>query len=338
MITWALVGASDVAATRMIPAIRDQGGQIRSVYSSVLPHAQQFATAQEIPRPTDELEAVFDGVEAVYISTQNPKHGEHTRAALEAGLHVLVEKPMTLNLDEAIDLICLARDRGKVLAVNHHLPNSTVVTELAKLVTAGAVGRVLGIRVNHAVNLPTRLQTWRIQDIPGAGVIYDVTVHDAAVVAMFIDKSPTSVAAQAVRQGPWPKGAYDAVMSTWRWGDEMCCQTYDAFTIKHNVTSIDVFGSEATLNATNIMTQDPVGDITITTDNGIQAIELPTREDLYHVSVGNFVAATEGEGTPTVSGLAGTQATAIALAVDQAACTGMCVEVVDTAARVKARI
>jgi len=203
------------------------------------------------------------------------------------------------------------------------------VRTLARLVRGGAVGDLLGLRINHAVRLPERLRTWRIRDLPGAGVILDVTVHDAAVIDVVVGRAPQTVTALAVHQGPWPRGAVDAVMSVLRWGDGLLGQTYDAFTVAHNVTSIDVYGTDASLVATDAMTQEPIGDVVLRDARGVRAIDVGPRHDLYAESVGRFAAAVAGAGAPAVSALQGTQAVATALAIEAAARTGGSVDVVD---------
>lgn len=326
---WALLGASDIAATRMIPAIESTGGRAVTVLSGSPGHADAFATSQAIARATTDLGAALEGVDAAYISSHNPKHAEQAQAALEAGVHVLCEKPITLDLGQAVDLIALADSRGLVFGVNHHLPCSAVIRKLAALVHEGTIGTVTGIRINHAVFLPERLRGWRIEDVPGAGVILDITVHDAAVLGLLRDAPPATAAAQVARQGPWPKGAPDAVMTTLRWTDEVLAQTHDAFTVPFNSSSVDVYGSEGTLHATDALTQDPVGDLTLRDEAGVRAVDVGNREDLYVVSVRDFTAAVEGTGAVAVTGMAGTQAVAVALAVQEAAETGRTVDVVD---------
>lgn len=325
---WALVGASDVGATRMLPAMRQLGHKAVTVYSSVLPHATQYAQREGIPTPTDRLDRAFEGADAAYISTQNPMHGQHARAALEAGLHVLCEKPMTLDLDEAVELIALAQERQLTLAVNHHLPCSPVIRTLARLTGQGAIGELLGLRINHAVYLPERLRTWRIQDLPGAGVILDVTVHDAAVIDLLVGRAPQTATALTAHQGPWPLGAVDAVMSVLRWDDDLLAQTHDAFAVPHNETTVDLHGTEGSLLAINALTQDPVGEIVLRDRQGTRSIDVGPRDDLYVVSVARFAEAVAGDGSPAVTAVRGTQAVATALAVEEAARTGNSVTVV----------
>ncbi len=99
---WALIGASDIAATRLIPAMRELGHEIYGVMSSNADRAKSYATDNGIPNFTTNLdEAVNWPVGAVYISTTNELHAEQAIAAARAKKHVLCEKPLAMEIATA---------------------------------------------------------------------------------------------------------------------------------------------------------------------------------------------------------------------------------------------
>jgi len=105
-VRWGLIGGSDIAATRMIPAMRQLGQPISAVTSSSLARAEVFAAANDIPAAARDVDDLLgrDDVDAVYISSVNQLHGPHTMAASAAGKHVkhvLCEKPVALDLPQA---------------------------------------------------------------------------------------------------------------------------------------------------------------------------------------------------------------------------------------------
>ncbi len=326
---WGLVGASDIAATRVIPAMRALGDEVVGVMSGSAEHGQRYATRHAVPFATTALDALLDrdDVDAVYVSSTNDKHHAQTMAALGAGKHVLCEKPMALSLADAAEMVGAAGRAGLVLAVNHHLPGAGTHRTVQRLVRDGAIGTPLAVRVAHAVLLPERLRGWRLGNAPGSGVILDITCHDASVIDAVLGLPALSVTAAAASQGHWGPGGPDAAMTTIRYGEDVLAQTHDAFTVGFAPTRFEVLGTDGAVTATEVMTQDPVGEVRLRDAAGEREVPVADRRDLYEILLGAFRAATRGEGRPTVDGIAGTRALAVALAAQEAAETGRAVPV-----------
>ncbi len=321
---WGLIGASDVAATRMIPAMRRLGHEVVGVGDPTPDWAATYAERNGIPfsGTVEELAARHD-VDAVYISTRNEFHRDHTLLAAAAGKHVLCEKPLALAVEDGRQMLEACEAAGVILGTNHHLPGAGTHRTVRELVASGAVGRVLAVRVFHAVMLPERLQGWRLGSRAGGGVALDVTCHDASVINPLLGALPVDLVALATHQGPWEAAAEDALMSTMRYADGTLVQTHDAFTVQYAPTGLHVIGSDGAIFATAVMTQDPIGTVVLRDASGEREVEVSDRRDLYEISVGGFAAAVAGEADrPVVTGLDGLQAAQLALAVRQAAETG----------------
>jgi 1,5-anhydro-D-fructose reductase (1,5-anhydro-D-mannitol-forming) len=327
-VRWGLIGASDIAATRMLPAFRAAGQQVVGVYSSSTDRASSYAGAHGLALGTDNLEQLLSAdIDAVYISSRNGDHAAQALAAADAGKHVLLEKPLATTLQDAQAVVERCEAAGVLLAVNHHLPGAGTHRTIRDLVASGAIGRPLSAAIRHAVLLPERLRTWRISDEPGAGVILDITVHDASVLNPLLQKPAQEVAALGVRQGPWQAGSEDAAMVTIRYGEDLLAQAHDAFTSAYTPTRLEVHGDEGSITAVGVMTQDPVGTVRLTDHNGEREIEVTDRRDLYAITVGDFGSAVAGEGQPTVTGRAGLAAYAVAQAALESSRTGRAVAV-----------
>jgi 1,5-anhydro-D-fructose reductase (1,5-anhydro-D-mannitol-forming) len=320
---WGLIGASDVAATRMIPAMRRLGHEVTAV-GSTGDWGATFAQRNDIAS-SGSVEDVLarDDVDAVYISTRNEFHRDQTLLAAAAGKHVLCEKPLALSVEDGEAMIDACAAAGVVLATNHHLPGSDVHRTIRRLVGEGAVGRLLAVRIFHAVMLPERLQGWRLGSKAGGGVILDVTCHDASVLNPLVGELPTDVVALAATQGRWQTSAEDAVMSTLRYASGVLAQTHDAFTVAYAPTGLHVIGDEGVLLATDVMTQDPNGTVVLRDFSGEKVIVIPNRRDIYEIGVEGFAAAVRGEADrPVVTGREGLDAARVAMAVRRAAETG----------------
>ena len=95
-------------------------------------------------------------------------------------------------------MVRAAEDAGVVFATNHHLRCSGSHRAVRGLIEAGRIGKVLSLRIFHAVHLPPHLQGWRINAAEaGGGVIPDITVHDADVTRFLLGEEVASVSAHA---------------------------------------------------------------------------------------------------------------------------------------------
>ncbi|UKA64482.1 Gfo/Idh/MocA family protein [Arthrobacter sp. FW306-04-A] len=330
---WGLIGASDIAATRVIGAIRASGGDAVGVYSGSADRARDFAASHGLPNFTTDLDELLGwDIDAVYISSANDKHFVQATKALRAGKHVLGEKPLALRVDEATAMVDLAEQQGLVLAANHHLPGSPLHAKVRELVQAGTIGTVLSAKVAHAVLLPERLRGWRLgKTTPGSGVILDITCHDASVLNPLLG-TPVAVTAVAVQQAAWNSGGQeDAAMTVIRYERDgapaVLAQTHDSFTVGYAGTSLEVHGTEGTLQVIDAMTQDTKGQVVLTNAAGVQTVDVDCSEDLYVIGLRAFTAAVEGTGTPTATGRDGLMALKVALAAQESAHSGRTVHI-----------
>jgi 1,5-anhydro-D-fructose reductase (1,5-anhydro-D-mannitol-forming) len=314
---WALIGASDIAATRLLPAIRAVGDTAVVVRSGDAGHAAAWARLHGVEDSVTDLQAALerDDVDAVYVSSVNASHREHVEAAAAAGKHVLAEKPLALSLADAVAMVETCRAAGVVMATNHHLPASPTHRTLKRAVADGLVGDVRAVRVHYAVQLPARLAGWRIDDPVGGGVVLDISIHDAAAVAAILGTRPLEVTAVGQNQDNSPDGPFDAVLTDAVWEGGVLVQTHDAYNNAHLPTSLHVLGTEGALVADDCNSQLPVGGVALWRDNVAEPLDVGTRDDLYQVTVRAFGDAVRGEGQVLISGEDGVRSLAFSLAV-----------------------
>lgn len=320
---WALIGASTIASQFMIDAIRAQAGnRVASVLSSSAGRGKAYAGEHDIPEAfTDLDEQLAQDVDAVYISTTNEKHFPQAMAAIEAGKHVLCEKPLAMTVEDAITMVRAAEAAGVQFATNHHLRNAGSHLKIRDLIASGRVGKVQAIRVAHAVYLPPHLQGWRIDNLEaGGGVIPDIVVHDADTVRFHLDEDPAEVMAME-RADSLGQGVEDSVMSVWQMPSGVTVQTHEGFTIRHAGTGFEVHGTEGSIFARNVMTQQPIGEIMLVTESGQETVPF-SDHNLYTRAVGLFAEACAGKGTPAATGVDGVKSLAVAAAVKKSATSG----------------
>ncbi len=322
---WGLIGASTIAREWTIGAIRAQAGcDVVAVMSTDAARGQAYAEANGIPAALDSLDALLarPEVDIVYISTTNELHKEQTLKAAAAGKHVLCEKPLALTLEDACEMVEACRRAGVVMATNHHLRNAATHNAIHDLIAAGEIGKPLAARVFHAVFLPPHLQTWRLNNpAAGGGVILDITVHDADTLRFLLDAEPVEAVAMTQRSGMASEGLEDGVMAVLRFDNGVVAQVHDGFSVKHAGNGLEVHGTEGSIIAHDVMTQQPIGRVVLRTAEGEREIAIQ-HEDLYVRGVGKFMAAVKGGGRPAASGEDGVRSMTVALAVREAARSG----------------
>lgn len=178
--------------------------------------SRRFAT-QFGAQTFDSLDALLasDDIDAVYIATPHELHAKQTIAALRAGKHVLVEKPMATSIADGLAMEAAALSSGKVLVVGPSHGFDTPVQRAADLVHSGEFG---AIRMVTALNFtdfmfrprrPEELDTAR-----GGGVIYSQATHQIDMVRRIVGRPVSSIRATA---GNWDsrrpsEGAYSALL------------------------------------------------------------------------------------------------------------------------------
>lgn len=91
-----------------------------------------------------------DRVDLVTVATPNATHFEITRAFLQAGFHVLCEKPMTMTVEEGEEIVALARETGRICAVNYGYTGYALVRHMRAMVARGDLGRVRLVKAEFA--------------------------------------------------------------------------------------------------------------------------------------------------------------------------------------------
>ena len=117
------------------------------------------------------------GIDLVVIAAPNAVHAPLAIAALQAGRHVLVDKPMATSLDEARRMADAARDAGRVLSVFHNRRHDADFLALRQLVEGGRLGEVAELHSHFDRFRPQVPDRWRERAGPGAGLWFDLGPH-----------------------------------------------------------------------------------------------------------------------------------------------------------------
>jgi predicted dehydrogenase len=159
-------------------------------YAVDLDSARLARVAAQYPtvRTTQSLDDLLASeVEAVVLSTPIRSHYALAKRALLAGKHVLVEKPLTANSDQALELVQLAERLGLLLMVGHTFEYNPAVRLLREIVASGEIGEIYYVDA-------ARLNLGRFQtDI---NVLWDLAPHDISILLYVLQCEPTAVSAR----------------------------------------------------------------------------------------------------------------------------------------------
>ena len=128
---------------------------------------------------TTEVDDVINhpDVDLVVIAVPNAWHYEFAQKALQAGKHVVVEKPLTVTAAETDELMALAKQKDVILTQFHNRRWDGGFLTAKKLITDGTLGEVAIYEANYDRWVPTVSDNWREQNKPGNGALYDLGIH-----------------------------------------------------------------------------------------------------------------------------------------------------------------
>lgn len=192
------IWATGWVAQRFAKDLVEAGHTVLAVGSRQQQRAESFANQLGIERAYGGYDALLADadVDIIYIATPHTHHAENALRALEAGKHVLVEKPFTLNGAQAADVVASARARRLVVMEamwTRFLPH---MIWLRSRITEGLIGRVMALEANHLQLLPSD-PAHRLNNLElGGGALLDLGIYPLSF-AFDLLGEPISVKAEA---------------------------------------------------------------------------------------------------------------------------------------------
>jgi len=195
----ALAGAAVTAVCDADPHALDEAGKSRGNIAGA--EGDVDLAGVRIYRDFDEL-LRQEQLDAVSIAVPTHLHPQATIAALEAGWHVLCEKPMALNLAEGTRMIDAARRTGKILQIGHCIRFWPEYAKAKQIVDSGAYGRVIAATFQRLSATAARKQhTWYANAELSGGMALDLHIHDTDFVQYLLGM-PRSVCSHGASAGP----------------------------------------------------------------------------------------------------------------------------------------
>lgn len=173
----ALIGYGFVGKTFHAPLIQSIDGLKLAVVSSRDAEKVKRDIADVIVVATPEEAIQHPDVDLVVIASPNATHAPLATLALNAGKHVVVDKPFTLDMQEARDLIALAEEKQRLLSVFHNRRWDSDFLGIKQVIEQGSLGNVKHFESHIDRFRPEVRARWREQNVPGSGLWFDLGPH-----------------------------------------------------------------------------------------------------------------------------------------------------------------
>jgi predicted dehydrogenase len=172
----ALLGYGFASKTFHAPLLTHVPGlRLTHIVSSDSAKVKKDYEVTVLAKPEDAF--ALPEIDLIVIATPNITHFDLTSKALDAGKHVVVDKPFTNTVAEATALIQLARSRGRLLSVFQSRRWDSDFLTLRQVVASGALGEIAHFESHYDRYRPDPRQRWRELPGPGSGIWFDLGAH-----------------------------------------------------------------------------------------------------------------------------------------------------------------
>src|SRR3954464_1589999 len=196
-----VLGAARIAELAIVKPARATGTRLVAIAARDQARAWAFASEHGVERALASYADVVAApdVEAVYNPLPNALHGTWNMAAIEAGKHVLSEKPFAANAEEAADVAAAARGRGVIVVEGFHYLYHPVTRRLHELLAPGGLGELGHVDTTRGIAAPgPRDPRWSMELAGGATMdLGCYSLHAQRVLAPWGGGEPELVAARA---------------------------------------------------------------------------------------------------------------------------------------------
>ncbi|WP_339911499.1 Gfo/Idh/MocA family oxidoreductase [Symmachiella dynata] len=191
----ALIGSQFISTIHYESLQRVAAAEVRAVASRTEEHVRQFAEERGIPHWTTDYRELLkrDDIDMVVLGVPNYLHCEITVAAAQAGKHVVVEKPMAMNVAECDEMIAACHIAGVKLMYAEELCFTPKYVRLKQLADEGALGDLFLIKQSEKHDGPHAPWFWDVEK-SGGGVMLDMGCHGIELARWMLGRPPiTSV-------------------------------------------------------------------------------------------------------------------------------------------------
>jgi len=188
-----------------------------------------------------------DDIDAVAIATPVRTHYEIAKNCLNAGKHVMIEKPITSSVAECNELIHLAKEKNRVLMVGHTFEYTASVNKIKDIIESGELGDILYIA-------STRVNLGLFQD--DINVVWDLAPHDISIMLYLLNKMPVKVNAQG--KAHYKRNIEDVAWVSMNFDDGLIAFLHNSWLDPYKIRKMTLVGSKKMLVYNDIETNEKI--------------------------------------------------------------------------------
>lgn len=230
----ALVGLGSYSTNVLSKALREaKRCYLAGVVSGSASKAKEWSAQYGFPEKNiynyENFKSIADNeeIDIVYVVTPNSLHAEHTITGLEAGKHVICEKPMAMDAAEAMLMIETAKKADRKLSIGYRMHFDPNFKEAKRLGQGEAFGSVNFIESSLGYSFTPDVNSWKVRKAMGGGSLYNLGVYPIQSARHVKGAEPTFVTAQVTTRR---KDIFKEIPETftWQleWADGTLCNSY----------------------------------------------------------------------------------------------------------------
>jgi len=272
ILRWGLICTARINRALIPPLRASARNQLVAVASRTSEQAQVYAKEWNIPRAFGSYEAMLadPDIDVVYNSLPNSLHAEWTIKAVQAGKHVLCEKPIAVTVEQVDAMAAAAQKAGVVLAeafmYRHHLQTLKV----QELVESGAIGELRLVHGSFTYNL-ARPGDVRLDPALDGGSIWDVGCYPISYARCVIGAEPVEVFGWQVTG---PSGVDVTFVGQMRFAGDVIARFDSSFRMPDRA-HIEVVGSEGIINVPDPFKPERDHKILLTRNGKTETLAIP---------------------------------------------------------------
>ena len=275
VLNWGLLSTARINRALIPPLRVSERNKLLAIGSRSQQSADQYTKEWNIPRAYGSYEALLADpeVDVIYNPLPNHLHAEWTIKAVEAGKHVLCEKPLALTVDEVDSMKEAAQKHGRVVAeafMYRHHPQTHKVQELIR---SGSIGTLKLMRGSFTYVLTGKADV-RLDFTMGGGSIWDVGCYPISYALAVVGENPLEVFGWQVTG---PTGIDETFVGQMRFAGDVYAQFDSSFATPFQ-TFMEIVGSEGTLKIPKPFKPGVNEKIYLTRGDETEIIEMPGRE------------------------------------------------------------